>query len=399
DVCAQAGSIANNERTRLRLSSAAAVTATVSLARADRAHAATTDIWDADPWTLNTPGGTLDLRTGKLRPHERSDYCTKMTAATPRGTCATWLAFLQQIMNGDGELVSYWQRVCGYALTGLTLEQVLFFLYGAGGNGKTVTTNTIGAVLGDYCVIAPTDMLMATRTEQHPTDIASLRGARLAIATETEQGRKWAEAKVKKLTGGDKLTARFMRQDFFEFVPTHKLLVSGNNKPGLRSVDEAIRRRLHLIPFNVTIPPSERDTKLSEKLFTERDGILRWMVEGCLSWQRFGLQPPAAVRAATESYFESADAVGRWLEECVELDPQCRTTTTKVLFKSWSGWCERNGEPIGTTTTFGEALNKRGFDSGNPSMSAGTGGYAWLRSIRTRAAPSYDGWRPWRACN
>jgi putative DNA primase/helicase len=380
DVCVHAASVANSERTRLRLSSASAVGATVALARTDRAHAVTTDIWDADPWTLNTPGGTLDLRNGKLRSHERTDYCTKVTAATPRGICPTWLAFLQKIMNGDDDVVAYWQRVCGYALTGLTLDQVMFFLYGAGGNGKTVTTNIIGAVLGDYSVVAPTDMLMATRTEQHPTDIAGLRGVRLAIATETEQGRRWAEAKVKKLTGGDKLTARFMRQDFFEFVPTHKLLVSGNHKPGLRSFDEAIRRRLHLIPFNVTIPPSERDTKLTEKLLAERDGILRWAVEGCLAWQRVGLQPPATVRAATDSYFEGADAVGRWLDECVELDPQCRTTTTRLLFKSWSGWCERNGEPAGTTTTFGEALNKRGFDKWKSKHERG---YAGLRLADT----------------
>ena len=175
--------------------------------------------------------------------------------------------------------------MCGYALTGITREHALFFLYGTGANGKSVFLNTVSGIMADYATTAPIETFIASRDERHPTDIAGLQGARLVTAFETEDGRRWAESKLKALTGGDRVAARFMRQDFFEFVPQFKLLIAGNHKPRLRAVDEAMRRRFNLVPFTVTIPEPERDKDLAEKLRDEWPGILRWMVERCLAWQ------------------------------------------------------------------------------------------------------------------
>ena len=331
------------------------------LARADRRHAATSDEWDQDLWALNTPGGVIDLRTGALRHHVRADRMTKVATAMPQGDCPTWRQFLVTATGNDPELQAYLARMVGYALTGVTTEHALFFLYGTGANGKSVFVNTLAAILGDYAANAPMDTFMATQGERHPTDMAGLRGARLVTSIETEQGRRWAESRLKALTGGDKISARFMRQDFFEFTPQFKLVVAGNHKPAIRTIDEAMRRRLHLMPFTVTIPPKERDKTLPERLLAERDGVLAWAVQGCLEWQQIGLQPPAAVMAATEEYFEAEDALGRWLEECCDLGPN-RTVTSADLFAAWKLWAEANGEFAGGQRRFSDLMLARGFD-------------------------------------
>ena len=180
-------------------------------------------------------------------------------------------------------------------------------------------------------------------------------------AVETEEGRRWAESKIKALTGGDKISARFMRQDFFEFVPNFKLVIAGNHKPGLRSVDEAIRRRLHLIPFSVTILPAERDLDLAEKLKAEWPGILAWMIDGCLKWQATGLQPPAAVTDATAAYLAAEDATGAWMDECCERDPSAWAANS-TLFASWTVWAAKAGEPIGSQKRFVQSLEARGLE-------------------------------------
>jgi putative DNA primase/helicase len=207
---------------------------------------------------------------------------TKVTAvhAAPEGApCPLWTAFLVRITSGNPELMGFLKRWCGYCLTGHVSERVFTFLFGTGAKGKGTFINTIASVLGDYAAVVPMDLLMASNNERHPTEMAKLCGVRLAIAHETQQGRRWDEAKLKTLTGGDKLTARFMRQDFFDFTLTHKFMISGNHKPSLTGVDEAIRRRLLLVPFTVQIPPEERDPALSEKLKAEWPAILRWMIE------------------------------------------------------------------------------------------------------------------------
>ena len=298
-VCRHAAVRTDNPKIAAKLASSGTVSGVERLARSDRRHAATTDEWDADPWLLNTPGGVVDLKTGRTRANERADRMTKITTATPRGLCPQWTAFLANITGGDVELQAYLQRMVGYCLTGATSAHALFFLYGTGANGKSVFANVISTILGDYAATASMDTFVETRGDRHPTDLAGLRGARFVTAIETEQGRRLNESKVKAITGGDKISARFMHKDFFEYTPQFKPVIVGNHKPAIRNIDEAMRRRLHMIPFTVTIPPERRDPRLTEKLLAERDGILAWAVAGCLAWQRSGLQPPACVQAAT----------------------------------------------------------------------------------------------------
>lgn len=361
-VCRHAALRTENPRVAAKLAAASTVASVERLARADRRHAGTTDEWDADIWLLNTPGGIVDLRTGRIRPHDRRDRTTKITTATPKGDCPTWRQFLDEVTGGDKELQAYLQRMVGYALTGSTREHALFFLYGTGANGKSVFVNTLATILGDYATNAAMDTFMETRTDRHPTDMAGLRGARFVAAIETEQGRRWAESKVKSLTGGDKISARFMRQDFFEFFPQFKLFVAGNHKPAIRNIDEAMRRRLHLIPFTITVPPERRDKHLQQKLLAERDGILAWALEGCLEWQRIGrLDPPQQVVDATEEYFEAEDALGRWLDErCVRVTTA--NSLTAELFNDWKLWADAAGEFVGSQRRFSDLLITRGLE-------------------------------------
>jgi len=359
-VCREASSSCGDEKLARQIAGASTVAAVERLARADRRHAATVDQWDADPWLLNTLGGIVDLRTGALRSATREAYCTKITAVAPDEECPLWKAFLSRITDRNNDLQEFLQRMCGYALTGITREHAFFFPYGTGANGKSVFINTISGAMGDYAKTAPIETFTASNSERHPTDLAGLQGARLVAATETEDGRRWAESKLKRLTGGDSVSARFMRQDFFEYVPQFKLVIAGNHKPGLSVVDEAIRRRIHLIPFTVTIPEGERDEELTEKLREEWGGILQWMLEGCSVWQRQGLNPPAIVRDATEDYLAAEDAIGRWLEERCDIG-STHSSTIADLFRSWRGWCEENGEPECSQKRFSQYLESRGF--------------------------------------
>lgn len=285
---------------------------------------------------------------------------TQITAVYPAGSCPTRHSFLDRATASDESLKNYLQRTAGYCLTGVTNEHALFFGYGTGANGKSVFISTISGILADYHCTAPIETFTASHRDRHPTELARLRGARLVTPVETEEGRRWAEARIKQLTGGDKIAAHFMRQDFFEFTAQFKLFITGNHKPGLRSVDEAIRRRLNLIPFTVTVPPAERDRDLAEKLKTEWSGILAWMIEGCLAWQRDGLAPPAAVTSATAAYLEAEDAVAAWLKEQCEEEGEA-VERSSVLFASWKDWAERAGEPVGSQKKLSQSLEDRGF--------------------------------------
>jgi putative DNA primase/helicase len=360
-VCRQTAVRAEDRKVAAKLASSGTVGGVERLARADRRHAATTDEWDADPWLLNTPGGVVDLKTGRTRANDRADRMTKITTATPRGECPQWRSFLHDVTGGDQNLQDYLQRMVGYALTGSTREHALFFLYGTGANGKSVFVNTLADILGDYATNAPMDTFMETRTDRHPTDMAGLRGARFVAAIETEQGRRWAESKVKNLTGGDKIAARFMRQDFFEFFPQFKLFVAGNHKPAIRNIDEAMKRRLHLIPFTITVPPEKRDKHLQQKLLAERDGILAWALEGCLAWQRLGrLDPPQQVLDATDEYFEEEDAIGEFLDEDCQQSAVAREAIS-AIYQRWRERAERRGEYVGTSRWLTQQLINRGF--------------------------------------
>lgn len=325
---------------------------------------------------------TVQLRTGQVHPSRPEQYLTKRTgvAPAPPGTPHPLFdAFLMTITSGRPELIAYLWRVFGYCLTGEVKEHVLFFLYGTGANGKSVLVNLLLSIWGDYAATIGTDMLMVSKTDRHPTEVARLRGTRLAVGNEIEIGRTWAESKIKALTGGDRLQGRFMRQDFFEFDPQFKLMVVGNNKPSLRGVDEAIRRRLHLIPFTVTIPEQDRDPDLSEKLRDEWPAILRSCIDGCLAWQREGLDPPTIVTEATADYLEAEDATSLWLDDATELKPDAWESTGS-LFASWKRWAERTGEFTGTQKRLSQTLQDRGFQQ---KREGGTGlrGFLGLRII------------------
>jgi putative DNA primase/helicase len=341
------------------------VAAVVTLARTDRRIAATVAQWDRDPDIIATPGATVDLRTGQLRAPERSDYITKLTgcAVAPEGTPhPRWSTFLNRVTDGDVELQRFLQRYLGYCLTGHVSEHAFVFAYGTGANGKGTFIGTLAKIFGDYTCVADTATFIASNQERHPTDIAKLCGARLVVAQETQKGRRWDEAKIKTLTGGDKLTGRFMRQDYFDFDPTHKLFIIGNHKPRLTTVDEAMRRRLLFVPFTVQILAAERDSKLAHKLEAEHPAILRWAVDGCLGWRRIGLAPPDSIRAATEAYLADQDTVGQWLDEEVNTKAgDSAFIRTADLFAAWRGWCEKRNLRPGSEKSFSESLADRGY--------------------------------------
>ncbi len=340
------------------------VAAVVALARSDRRLAATVDQWDSDTMVLNAVGATIDLRTGHVRPPIRLDYITKIagTSIADYGTPhPLWTSFLDCVTDADENLIGFLQRYAGYCLTGDTREQKLLFLFGPGANGKGVFVNTLVRVMGDYAITAPMEMFLASKHDRHPTEIARLKGARLVVAQETQKGRRWDEAKLKNLTGGDKLSGHFMRQDFFDFDPTHKLLITGNHKPSLLSIDEAIRRRLLLGPFTVEIPVEERDPGFAGRLVPEYPAILRWMLDGCLEWQREGLAVPERVRRASDDYFANQDTLEQWIDDCLDTHDPRAFTTSRVLFTSWKVWAEARNMRPGTEKAFVEDLAERGY--------------------------------------
>jgi putative DNA primase/helicase len=306
---------------------------------------------------------TVELKTGLDRPPRRDDYCTKVTScyvAKPGTPHPLWSEFLDRITGGNVELQKFLQRYIGYCCTGDTREHVFVFAWGTGANGKGTFINTIVKIFGDYATIADMNTFLSSNNERHPADLAKLRGARLVVAQEVDKGRRWDEAKIKTLTGGDRITARFMRGDYFDFTPSFKLFVTGNHKPRLNSVDEAIRRRMLLVPFTVTIPENERDPELMRKLEAEHPAILRWAVDGCREWRRIGLAPPAVVRDATNAYFADQDTLGQWIDECVERAPNV-DTLTRDLFAAWKLWCEPRKLRYGSEKSFSESLIERGF--------------------------------------
>jgi putative DNA primase/helicase len=250
--------------------------------------------------------------------------------------------------------------VSGYSLTGSTREHKLFFGYGTGANGKSVFLTTLRGVLGSYAAVAAMETFTATQNEQHPCDLAMLRGARLVVAQETEGGKRWAESRIKLMTGGDAISARFMRQDFFTYTPAFKLFIAGNHRPGLRSVDQAMRRRLDLVPFSVTIPEAERDRHLTARLRREWPGILTWAVEGCLEWQRTGLAPPPAVASATDEYLAGEDVIQTWIDECCTVD-KAKAAYSSALYSAFKAWAELAGEFVPSQRWFAAALVDRGY--------------------------------------
>ena len=342
-----------------RSESADKIRAMLELARSELPVAP--DELDADPMLLNTKSGTIDLRTGELCEHRREDLITKIAPVEyrPDAEAPAWGAFLERVLP-DEELRGFVRRAAGYSASGDTSEQCLFINHGVGANGKSTFHEAAAAALGDYAMRAPTDMLLARRSGAVPNDVARLKGARFVTAAETEDGRRLAESLVKDLTGQDTITARFMRAEFFDFKPTHKLHLSTNHKPEIRGTDAAIWRRIRLVPWTVTIPPAEQDKKLSEKLRGELAGVLAWIVRGCVEWRHEGLKAPDAVRKATGAYRSEMDVIGAFIEDCCVLRPDASALATP-LYVAYKEWCEESGEPIEKQRRFGMRLTERGL--------------------------------------
>jgi putative DNA primase/helicase len=304
------------------------------------------DRFDRDPMSFNCTSGTVNLVTGACRPHAERDYISKVAPVTfdARATCPTWDRFLATVTGGDVDLVSYLQRAVGYTLTGSVREHVLLFLYGDGRNGKSTFLRVLQTLFGPYGMTGASDLLLATPGNQHPTAIADLQGRRLIVCSEIEAGRTFNEARVKQTTGGDRLSARRMREDFWEFEPSHKTWIAANHKPVIRGADEGIWRRIVLLPFTVAIPEADVDPELYDKLATELPGILNWAIEGCLAWQRDGLRPPAAVTDAVKEYREESSRFAEFFDERCLFNATAKGTTVAAMYAAYERFARSRGE-------------------------------------------------------
>lgn len=318
--------------------------------------------FDTDPWTLNVRNGSLDLRTFTLAPHNPAQHLTKLAGADydETATCPRWVQFVDEVFDGDAELAAFIQRAIGYSITGDTREQVLFLPYGTGANGKTVMLRVMQALLGDYATHADASTFMEKRTEAVRNDVARLAGARLVTSVETTEGQRLAESLVKQLTGGDKISARFLFREHFEFVPAFKLWLAANHKPEIRGGDFAIWRRVLLVPFNRTFTGPTADPELLPKLLRELPGILNWALTGVQAWLARGLKPPAAVRLATEQYRDEQDAIAEFLADFCDVGEGFRVATPD-LYAVYKGWAERSGDRPLSRNAFGRRLTDRGF--------------------------------------
>ncbi|HDR3896739.1 phage/plasmid primase, P4 family [Bacillus cereus] len=318
--------------------------------------------FDRHKYVLNVANGIVDLQTGQLRPHNREVYLSKITNVTfdEQAKCPEWQKFLEQIFQGNQELTDYMQRLIGYSLTGEITEQIMVFLIGGGSNGKSTFISIIKDLMGDYGKQAKSDTFIKKKETGANNDIARLVGSRFVSAIESEDGERLSETFVKQITGGEPILARFLRQEFFEFIPEFKVFFTTNHKPVIKGVDEGIWRRIRLIPFNLQLPKEKRDKKLPEKLSLEMPGILNWAIEGCLKWQQSGLSDPAIVRKATGDYKEEMDILGPFMFECCFKRDDVQMEA-KQLYETYANWCFRNGEHQLKNRAFYRILETQGF--------------------------------------
>jgi putative DNA primase/helicase len=330
--------------------------------RVQREFATISTEWDADPWLLGTPGGVVELQTGKLRDGKPEDMVSKICAVTPaaKAHCPKWLKFINEALDGKVDNISFFQRFCGYSLTGLTREEMLLFVAGKPGTGKGTATKTILSIMRDYALTVPVTMFTDTGWRALEYYRAKLPGRRIILASEPEKGATWSDAFVNELTGSDMLSARHPAGKPFDFDPTHKLVIHGEQVPELKSVSTGLKRRLGIMPFNHS--PEAPDPNLKEALKAERPGILRWLIDGCLEWQRIGLAPPPDVRNAVDEYFARQDAFARWMAECCDQFGSFRTQP-KDLLASYNNWADRSFEKRLSYNGLHEALAKRNFDT------------------------------------
>lgn len=319
---------------------------------------------DQDPWLFNCQNGTIDLKTGILSPHQRENYITKLSPVIydKKAPHYLWDVFLDRVFDGNKDLIAFMQRAIGYSLTGLADEQCLFILHGSGANGKTTFLQTISEILSDYAMQTPTETLLVKAKGAISNDVARLKGARFVIASEAEAEQRLAENLIKQMTGGDTISARFLHQEFFDFKPTHKMFLGTNHKPIINGTDNAIWRRIKLVPFEITIPETERDPKMLEKLLQEKEGILAWAVEGCLLWQAEGLGTPAVVKQATAGYREEMDVLSQFISDTCKIGGDL-LVPSKELFCAFEKWCSSNGEQQITHRKFTQRLKEMKFET------------------------------------
>lgn len=345
----------------------------IRLARGREGILTDASAFDNDIWYLNCANGFVDLRTGELKEHNPKLMSTRITNISydPEATCPMWKEYLDLVMDGDAEMIDYLQRIAGYCLTGSTGEQVMFFIFGDGSNGKSVFIETLSEIAGDYSAVISTKSLCLSHSNSaQAEEMAASAGARLITVGETQVGQTWDESLLKDMTGGDKVRACLKFCDSFDFVPRSKLIIRGNNKPRVRGTDEGIWRRFHLIPFEIPIPKDRKDPHFKEKLWAaELPGILNWAIQGAIKWREWGLRQPSMVERAVETYREENDLIGAFLlDEVVELSWgdgsnkvawENNAIHSRELFERFQDWCKRCGVQAWTISTFGRELKKR----------------------------------------
>ncbi len=358
-----------NDRERNRLvkhalksSTQRAINAMIELSKPEMA--VTPEVFDREPYIINLKNGTLDLRTMDFWKHRPEDMLTRQMNIEyePLAICPRWLAFLERIFNQNQKLIEFIQKALGYSLTGDTSEDCLFILYGTGQNGKTTFLRTISEIWGDYAVDTPTETLLTKERDNIPNDIARLRGTRLVTSSEAQEGRRFNEILIKKLTGRDRITARFLRQEFFEFDPTFKIWIAVNHKPIVKENTIAFWRRIRLIPFTNQIPNDEVIPNFEKILLEEKEGIFNWILEGFKKWKKERLGIPEEIKNAVEEYRDEMDVLAEFISQmCIE-SPGARTSI-KDLYTAYCSWCEENKEtPIGKLS-FSRRLEERGYKS------------------------------------
>ncbi|MFV8582128.1 DNA primase family protein [Ralstonia pseudosolanacearum] len=348
-----------------RAMSAAGVSAALQLARSDRRLAARPADFDQDPDLLNVANGVIHLPSGELRPHSPDMRMVRQSPVEykPDAQAPQWLRFLDEISCHDADWIDYLRRALAYTLSGRVNEEMLFFMLGRGANGKSVLVNVLRAVLGPFVGSVPTSFLATSKNDDKegasPVK-ASLQGLRMALANEVEAGSKLSSQTVKEVTSTEAIAARHLYKDLFNFTPTHKLWVRGNHKPIITDNDEGIWRRIALIPFERNFSPDEQDKRLEERLLSEREGILAWLVAGYAEYQRHGLRPARRVAAASAAYRVESDLIGQWLDEEALIDPSM-TCAKDEAYASYIEWCGRQGVGAMSKTSLTRALDERGI--------------------------------------